>query len=378
MFVAALLDLGAGSIGELESELAKLGFGGWSLEYEQVKRAGISVARFDVEVMAEQPPRDPAAIRELIEKSALAASVKEASLAIFERLAAAEAAAHGETAESVHFHEVGMVDSIIDIVGAAVLMDKLSPGRVVCSPVALGSGTVDTMHGLMPVPAPATVNLLTGVPVREGEAGQELTTPTGAALVAHFADSFGSLPEMVLEKAGYGAGTRETRCPNLLRMMLGRIDPGGGVDGEGEVEEQVLLETNIDDSTPEQMAWLAERLIEVGAADAWLTPVVMKKGRPGVLLSVLCAPAEQAGLLDLIFAESSTFGVRVKRLQRHCLERRFESVETPWGEVRIKVGSWRGRDVTRSPEYEDCRLLAERHGVALKAVYEAARAALKR
>lgn len=372
MFVAALLDLGAGSVEELQAELAKLGLAGWALEHERVQRAGISAARFDVVVSGGQPPRDPAAISEMIEKSALAAPVKEASLAIFERLAAAEAAAHGETLESVHFHEVGMVDSIIDIVGAVILMERLSPARVVCSPVALGSGTVETMHGLMPVPAPATVNLLAGAPVCEGEGGQELTTPTGAALVAHFADAFGPLPEMVLERAGYGAGTRETARPNLLRMLLG-LSPAAG--GGGEAEEQILLETNIDDSSPEQLAWLAERLIEAGAADAWLTPVVMKKGRPGVLLSALCAPDGRDRILGIIFRESSTFGVRVNRLERRCLDRRFESVETTWGPVRVKVGSWRGSEVTRSPEYEDCRRLAERHGVALKAVYDAARAA---
>lgn len=371
MFVAALLDLGAGSVEELETELAKLGLDGWSLVCERVRKAGISASRFDVEVAAGQPARDLAAIRELIDRSGLATEIRKASLAIFERLAAAEAAAHGETVASVHFHEVGMVDSIIDVVGAVVLMERLAPAEVICSPVALGSGMVDTMHGPMPVPAPATVNLLAGVPVREGEGGQELTTPTGAALVAHFAGSFGPLPELTLEKAGYGAGSRETARPNLLRMMTGSRN----IRPEGELEEQLMLETNIDDSTPEQLAWLTEKLLAAGAADVWMAPVVMKKGRLATQLTVLCPPDSSDRLMELIFRESSTFGVRVSRLERHCLKRRFESVKTAWGEVRVKVGSWQGSDVTRSPEYEDCRRLAEQHGVPLKAVYEAAKAA---
>lgn len=376
MFAGAVLDLGVGSIDLLEAELYKLDLHGWSLSLERASVSGISAGRFRVNVSDGQEPRDLEDIRNLISSSGLAEKVEADCLAVFQRLAEAEAEAHGESPKSVHFHEVGMVDSIVDVVSACVLMEEFSPAQVVCSPVALGSGTVETAHGKMPVPAPATVNLLKGVPVLQGGEGRELTTPTGAALVSHFSDSFGSLPAMRIERVGYGAGTGETAGPNLLRVMAGEQT---GHSAGGVVEHQMMLKTSIDDSTPEGLAHLTEKLLKCGATDAWITPVVMKKGRPGAVLSVLCRNGDVDSMLDLIFRESSTFGVRTSSVERHCLERRLETAETEYGPVRIKTGSWRGRQVTVSPEYEDCRLAAEKHGVPLKAVYEAAyRAAGKR
>jgi len=372
MFVGALLDLGVGSLDLLETELKKIDLEGWSLSLEKVRISGVAASRFLVNVEAEQEPRSFSAIEELIAGSRLPAPVRSHCLAIFGRVARAEAEAHGESINTVHFHEIGMVDSIIDIASACVLIEELSPAEIIVSPVALGSGTVETQHGTMRVPVPATEILLKDVPVFPGGEKCEIATPTGAALVSYFADSYGPLPAMILENSGYGAGSRETKGPNLLRLIVG--ERTGAVAG-GRIEQQVVLETNIDDTTPEQLSYLVEKLLEAGAADAWLAPVVMKKGRPGVVLSVLCSSGEVGKFLDLIFTGSSTFGVRARTTERHCLERQVETVETKYGAVRVKIGFWRGSVVTMSPEYEDCRRAADEHGVPLATVYEAARQA---
>ncbi len=379
MFVGALLDAGAGSLELLNKELGKVDIDGWSIATEAVKVSGIAATRFSVIIEGEeQEPRSLSDIEELIASSELSEKVRSHCLAIFGRVARAEAKAHGESLQTVHFHEVGMMDSIIDIVSTCVLFEELKPREVFCSPVALGSGTVQTRHGIMPVPSPATALLLKGVPVFQGAERHELATPTGAALLSYFARSFGTLPTMKLEGVGYGAGTHETKGPNLLRMVIGeRRTETAAFEPGGEIDEQMLIETNIDDSIPEQLAYLVEQLLAADAADAWLTPIIMKKGRPGVVLSVLCPIDHAERLIDIVFRESSTFGVRIQKLERHCLERRLESVDTPYGPIQVKVGKWRGREVTISPEYEDCRAAAAKHGVALEAVYEAARNALQ-
>lgn len=378
MFVGALLDLGVGSLELLRTELGKLDMDGWAIETDSIRVSGLAATRFLVNVDVEaQEPRSLTDIEELIARSGLSEKVRSKCVAIFGRVARAEAKAHGESLETVHFHEVGMVDSIIDIVSTCVLFEELQPEEVYCSPVALGSGTVKTAHGLMPVPSPATALLLKGIPVLQGAEHQELATPTGAALVAYFGRYFGYLPTMKLGPVGYGAGTRVTKGPNLLRLILGERTGGAGKAGVGEeIEQQVLLETNIDDSTPEQLAFLAERLLDEGAADVWMTPVVMKKSRPGVVLSVLCPVEEVEGSLDLIFTESSTFGVRVGNVERHCIERRIEKVVTRYGTIQVKIGVWKKRVITISPEYEDCRSAALEHGVPIAVVYDAARAAV--
>ncbi|MHB1464593.1 MAG: nickel pincer cofactor biosynthesis protein LarC [Thermoleophilia bacterium] len=375
MFAGAMLDMGVGSLAMLEEELRRLPVDGWSLSLEATTVSGIAASRFKVELdEAEQEPRSLAAIEQLIADSRLAESVRSHCLAIFGRVARAEAQAHRESLDAVHFHEVGMVDSIIDIVSTCILIEQLSPREIICSPIALGSGTVPTRHGPLPVPAPATAILLKGVPVFQGDEMMELATPTGAALASYFADSFGSLPPMRMDRIGYGAGSHATRGPNLLRCISG--ERVGAAAGEA-AGEQMMMETNIDDSSPEQLAYLAERLLAAGATDVWLTPVIMKKGRPGTVLSLLCAPGEEQRYLDLIFTDSSTFGVRFGRLGRFCLQRRLERVETPLGSVRVKIGSWREKVVSVSPEYEDCRRVAAEREVSLIEVYEAARLAAR-
>ncbi|RJQ42346.1 MAG: nickel pincer cofactor biosynthesis protein LarC [Gaiellales bacterium] len=371
MFVAALLDLGVGSIDMLREELGRLDLEGWEVELERVRPSGIAASRFIVRVAGEkQEPRSLSDINDLISSSRLSENVKSRCLAIFSRVGRAEAEAHGHSLQEVHFHEVGMVDSIIDIVSACLLMEELAPAEVICSPVEMGSGMVDTKHGLMPVPAPATEILLRGVPVAHGGEECELTTPTGAALVGFFTDSFEPLPAMRIEAIGYGSGTRETQRPNVIRFLLGERASGDG--GAEEVEHMVQLETNIDDSTPELLASMVEEMMAQGANDAWLTPVIMKKGRPGVQVSVLCPRGALDRFMDLFFSQSSTFGVRVREVERHCLERRLDTVGTDYGFIRVKKGLRRGRVVTAAPEYEDCRRAAREHGVPLKVVYEAA------
>ncbi len=382
MFVGALLDLAVGSRELLEQELAKIDIEGWSIAVDKVKVQGIHASRFIVGIRDEdQGPRSLASIESLIADSGLSEKVKSSCLAIFSRVARAEAEAHGESLETVHFHEIGMVDSIIDIVCACILIDQLAPSEIMASPVTTGSGTVETRHGAMPVPAPATAVLLRNIPIQHGIEKCELSTPTGAALVSYFAGSFGPLPPTKLRRIGYGAGAHKTtRGPNVLRLMTGELtgEPAGeaAVAGPGEkVEQQLLLETNIDDSSPEELGYLTARLLDAGAADAWMAPVTMKKGRPGAVLSVLCGEEELETFLDLIFTESSTFGIRAQTVERHCLSRRSQAVDTLYGGIRVKIGSWRGKTVSISPEFEDCRRAAAEHRVPLKEVYAAARAA---
>lgn len=374
MFVAALLDLGVGSLELLRDELGKLAIEGWEIGLESIRVSGIAASRFLVSVEGEkQSPRSLADINDLLSASRLSGRVKSRCLAIFSRVGRAEAEAHGQSLETVHFHEIGMVDSIIDIVSASILMEELAPAEVVCSPVEMGSGMVDTRHGLMPVPAPATAILLRGVPVMQGVEECELTTPTGAALVTYYADRFSRMPPMAIEGIGCSSGSHETKYrPNLLRFFLGEAFSASVAD---EVEAMALIETNIDDSTAEELAHLAQKLLDAGANDAWLTPVIMKKGRPGMTVSVLCPNGGIEKFSELIFAESSTFGIRVSEVERHCLERRLESVSTPYGEIQVKVGLLHGKVITVSPEFEDCRRAAAENGVALKEVFTAARSA---
>ncbi len=303
-------------------------------------------------------------IREIILSSKLNDRVKEMSVAVFTRLAAAEAKIHGKAMDEIHFHEVGAVDSIVDIIGCCLAYDMLGIDAVSVSSLPTGSGLVKCAHGIYPVPAPATAELLTELKSRPCEEEPfEMVTPTGAALLAAWPKAAVSASAGITATANsFGKHVYKTR-PNLLRALLYEDTPGNAP------EQIVLLETNIDDSTPEQIGYLTERLLAAGAADAWTTPVTMKKQRPAVLLSVLADEAKKAALIELIFAESTTFGIREIPVVRHCLERRFEEVETPFGKVKVKVGLRHGKVVSRSPEYEDCRRLAEAAGVPLKEIY---------
>ncbi len=403
MFVGALLDLGA-DFARLERDLAGLGVGGYHLHATRGLRGGVSGIKFEVHLAgdhdagatavhhhesgpgtphehpaAHQPARDFAAIRELIAASPLSPWVKATATAVFRRIAEAEGRIHHQPPEQVHFHEVGAVDSIVDIVGACLALEQLGRPRVLASPVVEGTGWVRCAHGRFPVPTPATVALLAarGVPLNQCAEPHELVTPTGAALLAELVESFGPLSEFRLERAGYGLGTRELQSrPNVLRVLWGETAaPAGAHDWEADTV--AVLETNLDDASPEILAHAAARALAAGALEVFHTPVQMKKGRPGVLLTVLCAEAEADRFTELLLVETSALGVRRTRAERRKLRRDFVRVETPFGPVTVKRGWLDGRVVQAAPEYESCRQAAAAAGVPLKQVYEAAQVAAR-
>jgi hypothetical protein len=309
-------------------------------------------------------------IREIIGRAAIDERAKRTAIAIFEALGAAEAKVHNTTPEKVHFHEVGAVDALVDIVGAAVGAQALGVDEWVCSPLNVGGGTVTCAHGTFPVPAPATVELLKHAPVYASDIQKELVTPTGAAIVNILATRFAAFPPMKIAATGYGAGTRDFPAhPNVLRLTIGEA-----IEKEAAAprESIVVLEANVDDLNPQVFGYVMERLLAEGALDAFGTPVQMKKNRPGMLLTVLAKPEDSEKLAKLIFRETTTLGVRMREERRAALGRRWESVETEWGPVRMKVANLNGTVANYAPEYEDCRRIAEERGVPLKTVMQEA------
>lgn len=305
----------------------------------------------------------------LIRGSGLPAQVKEQAERVYRRLAAAEAAVHGASLETVHFHEVGAVDSIIDVVGSVYGLHLLGVERVVCSPLPNGHGFVRCAHGLMPIPPPATAELLKGCPLRQVDVEGELVTPTGAALASTLASEFGALPAFTVREVGYGAGGKEFPFPNLLRIVL-----GDDATVPAEATSVTLIEANIDDQSPQLYDGVFTALLEAGALDVWLTPIQMKKNRPAQTLSVLCEPDDVARVTDVIFAETTTLGVRSSEWKRSCLQRDWLSVATPYGTVRVKVARQGGELRTATPEFDDCRARAKEAGVPAKLVQAAAMA----
>jgi len=373
MILGACLDAGA-PIEAVRAELATLPLAGYELLAQKIRKQGFAATQVEVRMdpAAERPHRHLKHVRQIIEDSRLSDRVKARAVAVFTRLAEAEAAAHGTTIEKVHFHEVGAVDAIVDVVGACVALDLLGVDEVRCSPIPTGTGTVTCEHGVMPVPAPGTANLLRGVPLAACDEPAELTTPTGAAILTTLATAFGPLPAMTLERTGYGAGRREGRTrPNLLRVLLGRSQ------ADRESDEILVIEANIDDSTPEVLGYVVEKLLTAGAVDAFCTPIYMKKNRPAVMITALVEPARQSAIEDIILGETTTFGLRSYRAGRTKLDRSHVVVETPYGAIRVKVGRRGGRLVTASPEFEDCRAAAERAGVPLREVMAAAMRAME-
>jgi uncharacterized protein (TIGR00299 family) protein len=372
MIVGALLDAGA-DFGKLRAALESLGVGGFTVSAEKIKKHGIMATQFRVEVEHEHghPHRHLHDILEIIERGELPVAVKEASGLTFRSLAECEAAVHGSTIEEVHFHEVGAVDSIVDIVSAHWALNDLGVESVSASPLNVGSGTIHTAHGVLPVPAPATARLLEGVPSYGSEVALELVTPTGAALITQCAQAYGAMPEMRIGAIGYGAGTKDlSDRANVLRVLVGETDGAVPVG-----EFVTVIEANIDDMNPELVPPLLAGLIERGARDAFVTPIVGKKGRPAFLITVLADAEHVDAVVSGMFHESTTLGVRIRQERRVCLERAWQTVETPWGAVRVKIGRFQGQITCRSPEFEDCRRLAEEKGVPVLAVYERAKAA---
>ena len=370
MIVASLVHAGAGA-DALREGLNALNLSGYALAIEPTVKQGIAAMRFHVELdrSEPQPHRNLADIVEILDHSGLPDRVRQQARRVFERLAAAEACVHGTTIEQVHFHEVGAVDAIIDVVAAVLALEMLDVGRVVCSAIPTGSGTVECDHGTLPIPAPATAELLKNVPLATCDVSGELTTPTAAAVLTTIASEFGPLPAMTVTSIGYGAGRREGASrPNVLRVFVGRTS------ADGDTDEVTVLETNVDDATPQLLGHCMERLLNEGALDVFAVPIHMKKSRTGVVLTVLCKP-EQVEVLELIlFAETTTFGVRRHNMLRAKMHHRHETVRTRFGEVGIKVGE-RDGVITATPEYEDCRIAAQAHAVALREVIAAAQLA---
>lgn len=426
MFLGALVDAGV-SPHLLEETVAALNLGA-RLEVSRVMRSGISATKVDVWVDGEKDmpreeywsrqdakhsgkhhshetshahghdhghdhPQDQAApagtvapvehehehhhrglaeIRVIISKAAsISQSAKAKAISIFEALGAAEGKIHNMPAESVHFHEVGTVDAMVDIVCAAVGSEALGIEAIVCSALNVGGGTVQCAHGTFPVPAPATVEILKGAPVYTSGVQAELVTPTGAAIVKTLASRFAAFPEMRIEKSAYGAGSRDfPGHPNVVRLVIGEV--AATVSGKTASETITVLEANLDDLNPQVFGYVMDRLLEDGALDAFGMPVQMKKNRPGTLLTVLCKPEDAGNLTQLIFTETTTLGVRRRDEVRQTLARRWENVRTQWGEVRIKIASMNGTVTNYAPEYEDCRRIAAEHHVPLKAVLQEA------
>jgi len=370
MILGALVAAGLDS-DVLRRELAKLKLTGYELDIRPIKKQGFAAVKVDVKLTAQSGHRHLHHIVKIIDDANLAPSVKDRAKRVFTRLAEAEAAVHGSSVEKVHFHEVGAVDAIIDIVGAAIGLELLRVERVISSPIPVGSGTVKCEHGVMPVPAPGTAELLKGFPIAPSDEVGELTTPTGAAILTTLAGEFGPLPAMTIQHCGYGAGNREGQTrPNLLRLFIGSVGPT-----HDEADQVVVLETNLDDTTGQQIGHAMEALFAAGALDVFTVPIAMKKNRPGVLLSVI-APMDRADACEeVLFSQTSTFGVRHTACKRTKLHRETRRVATRYGSIRIKVGSRGGRAVIASPEYDDCVEVAGRMGIPLRDVmFEAQRA----
>jgi pyridinium-3,5-bisthiocarboxylic acid mononucleotide nickel chelatase len=364
MILGALVDAGL-PFAELRDALNLLGLPEFELTAERVMRGAFAATKIDVNTADTVHARGLAEIEQIISASRLPAHIQERTLRVFQRMAEAEAGIHGVPVETIHFHELGAVDTIVDVTGALLALEGLGVGRVVSSPVPLGRGMARSAHGAMPLPSPATVALLRGAKIVGVDHALETVTPTAAALLAELAEGFGPIPSMRLTVVGYGAGTRLTPEPNVLRVLLGESDRG-----DRGAETLVMLETNIDDMSPEVHGYVIERLLGAGALDAYLTPVLMKKGRPGVVINVLCRSEDASGLRGLLFAETTTLGIRTSEVQRDCLPREMKTVDTPFGAIRIKVARWADGEKA-APEYEDCRRAAETFGVPLQHVYQA-------
>ena len=366
MLLGAVVDLGL-PVEELRAELARLPLSGYTLETSRVSRSGLAATKLDVVTGApETKHRHLRHIVEILDGSTLAADVKQKATSLFQRLAEAEAAVHGTSPEKVHFHEVGAVDSIVDIVGGVIALRWLGASRFVSSPLNVGTGTVTMSHGTFPVPPPATAKLVAGVPVYGAGEG-ELLTPTGALLVTSHATEYGPLPPLRIDKTGHGAGSRDTKGrPNVLRLVVGE-------DAQASGSERVLvLETEVDDTAPQLLGPLLDGLLNAGALDAYFTPVQMKKGRPGVLVTVIAPPDKREAIEELLFRETTTLGVRRQEWERTALERETATVDTAYGSVRVKIGRRAGVVYNAWPEFEDCQRLAAEKGVAVKEVLAAA------
>ncbi len=373
MTLGALVDAGA-DFEALKSELAKLGLDEYELSVDRVVKRGISASDITVDVHQHHHDHEHddhhhhhhgrgfTEIKRMIEESSLSERVKANAVAIFTKLGMAEAKIHGVDIEEIHFHEVGAVDSIVDTVGACICLELLGIEQVYASAVPTFHGMAKMAHGQFPLPAPATMEVLQGIPWRELGIEGEIVTPTGAAIIATLTKKFGAMPPMSVTSTGYGAGKKDFGIPNVLRVLIGELVE------TTQQHEITVLEANIDDLNPQVYEVVMERLFAAGALDVYMTPIQMKKSRPATLLSVICAPSDIDKLSEIIFAETSTLGIRIDQRERLCLQREIVTVETKYGAVRLKLARKAGEVVNVQPEYEDCKSAAASHGVPVKLV----------
>jgi pyridinium-3,5-bisthiocarboxylic acid mononucleotide nickel chelatase len=365
MTLGAIVDAGCAA-DHLRAELQRLNVPGWQLSAERVWKNGMAATYVKVKAEDHQKHRSLTTILEILSASHLSPSVRDRAAAVFVKLGEAEARVHDTAVDKIHFHEVGAIDAIVDIVGACIGFAALGIDNFASSPLNVGGGTVKMAHGVLPVPAPATASLLTGKPTYSNGVQRELVTPTGAAIVATLCDSFGPQPAMTVNAIGYGAGTADLESqPNVLRIMVGEAAEKGV---PGYEEEIVVIEANLDDMNPQIYGYVQEKAFAAGALDVYTTPVQMKKNRPGTLLTILCKPSDTNALMSLIFAETTTFGARTYRAQRRALPRESVNVSTTYGDVRVKLSRVNGRVLHVAPEFDDCRKLAAEKNVPLQQV----------
>jgi len=380
MFLAALLDAGL-ELDPLLDELRKVQLAGYEFRCARALRGGLTATQVEIDIGQPQPERHLREIRQLLKGSALIEEVKTRALKMFDRLGEVEGKLHGKPVAEIHFHEVGAVDAILDIVGACVGIKMLGIEEFTCSPLNVGGGGVETAHGTLPVPAPATAELLKGAPIYSSGVEGELVTPTGAVIVATLASSFGPMPPIKVARIGYGAGSRNyPRHPNVARLFVGEraevLNSEPAVHNPGQVV--TVIEANVDDMSPQLYGYLVERALAAGALDITCASIQMKKNRPGLEITVLCTPERAETLAQLLFEETTTIGLRILEAGRLVLDREMVNVETPYGTVRVKVAKRAGKVMNVAPEYDDCQRLAAERSVPLKEVILAARVAYRR
>lgn len=379
MTVGALLDLGIDSKDFLD-KLNGLNIKGYHIEIKKGLKKGIAGTDFNVVIedgKLSQPHRNINDIYKIIEESGLNENIKNLSRKIFRIIAEAEAFVHRKKVEEIHFHEIGAIDSIIDIVGSAICFDALNADEIISSPLNLGGGFVDCEHGRLPVPAPATVEILKGVPVYSSGIQKELTTPTGAAIIKAVCSSFEDFPAMEIERSGYGLGKRDLETPNALRVVLGKKKNASKKNISIQHPSLWVLETNIDDMNPEIYSYILPKLFDLGSLDVYITPIIMKKNRPANMLSVLCPEDKIQAIEKFLFMETTTLGIRKYGVERSELDRKIVRVATPYGEISVKAAYLDGKLIKFSPEYEDCAKAAENSGLPFQTIYTQAMEAAK-
>ncbi len=377
MIVAALVALGVDE-NELIEQIKLLDISGFEIEFSTRDKSGISALHAEVKVPHEHTHRHLSDIEKIISVSQLSDKIKERSVGIFKNLAKAEAKVHGIPIEKVHFHEVGAMDAIIDVVGACAGFEILEIEKFACSKIHVGSGFVKMAHGKFPVPPPAVAELLQNIPVYSTDIEGELITPTGAAIIATVCDEFGQIPEMKFERTAYGAGTRDYQdFPNVLRLILGTRDEGRGTREEyfpktknqkPKTKNLVLIETNLDDISPEILGFVMERAFDLGALDCWFTPIQMKKNRPAVMISILSEGEKSEVFEELLYSETSTLGIRISEIERNCLEREVKKIEIEFGAVDVKIAKYNGKIINAKPEYDQMRDFAVKSKKSLREI----------